>query len=304
MNNGAGISPEWIAVDWGTSNLRAWAMSGAEALAEVSSDRGMGTLKREEFEPALLELIEPWLSNGPKSAVACGMVGSRQGWIEARYAATPTAPCLSGATRAPVKDPRLSVHIIPGVKQETPPDVMRGEETQIAGFLAALPNFDGVLCMPGTHTKWVQVSAGEIVSFRTFMTGEMFALFAKSSVLRHSVRDGWDSEAFDVAISDALSKPESIAARLFEVRANDLLNNPGDGEARARLSGYLIGLERAARRPYWLGQHVATIGAARLSEHYSTALATQGVSVDHADATACTLAGLHAAYQTLKETVT
>ncbi len=303
MKNGADISAEWIAVDWGTSNLRVWAMSGGTPVAEAQSDRGMGGLNRDEFEPVLLDMVAPWLHDGPKVAVACGMVGSRQGWVEASYVATPTVPSLVNLTRAPLSDARLSVHIIPGVKQMSPPDVMRGEETQIAGFLAALPNFDGVLCMPGTHTKWAQISAGEIVSFRTFMSGEMFALLSKSSVLRHSVSDGWNAGAFDKAVSDALSRPESIAARLFEIRANDLLHTPSEGEARAQLSGYLVGLELAAARPYWLGQRVATIGAARLSEHYTTALASQGVSVDNADATACTLAGLHAAYSNIKETV-
>lgn len=304
MKNGAVISPEWIAVDWGTSNLRAWAMRGATPLAEAASPRGMGTLERSEFEGALLDIVGDWLGAAPMTAVACGMVGSRQGWAEASYAATPCTPLGANLTRAPVSDPRLSVHIIPGVKQVKPSDVMRGEETQIAGFLAQNPEFDGIVCLPGTHTKWVHISAGEIVSFRTFMTGEMFALLSKSSVLRHSVTDGWNETSFAEAISDAMSKPESIAARLFEIRADDLLTDTPQGDLRARLSGYLVGLELAAARAYWLGQEVALVGADTLSGLYDTALAAQGVSTRRADAEACTLAGLTAAYATLKETVT
>jgi 2-dehydro-3-deoxygalactonokinase len=97
--------------------------------------------------------------------------------------ASPRPDARSGAT----KDPRLRVSILPGLKQAVPPDVMRGEETQIAGFLAAAPGFDGVLCLPGTHAKWVQISAEEVVSFRTFMTGELFDLLSTQSVLRHSI---------------------------------------------------------------------------------------------------------------------
>ena len=206
---------DWIAVDWGTSNLRAWAMGADGApMAEASSGAGMNTLARDGFEPALLDLVGPWLAlDGPTTIVACGMVGARQGWIEAPYVATPCAPLHAEAmVRAPAADPRLSVHIIPGVSQASPPDVMRGEETQIAGFIAARPRFDGVLCLPGTHTKWVHVSAGEIVSFATFMTGEVFGLLANSSVLRHSVgSDEWSDADFAEAVEDAMARPEKFA---------------------------------------------------------------------------------------------
>ena len=89
-------------------------------------------------------------------------------------------------------DPRLTVPVIGGPAPDKPADVMRGEETQIAGFFFENQGFDGVLCLPGTHSKWVQISAGEIVSFRTFMTGEIFALLADRSVLRHTLDQEWD----------------------------------------------------------------------------------------------------------------
>ena len=173
---------DWIAVDWGTSRLRAWAMRDGVPVADAASDKGMGVLDRTGFEAALRELIEPWLGSDVMMVVACGMVGSRQGWAEAAYAAVPCAPSSGRATRANTRDPRLSVHILPGLKQNDPADVMRGEETQIAGHLARAPGFDGVICLPGTHTKWAQISAGEVVSFRTFMTGEMFALLSLSLI--------------------------------------------------------------------------------------------------------------------------
>lgn len=287
------LRPEWIAVDWGTSHLRAFAMQGAQVVAEVSSDRGMGKLDRGQFEPALLDLVAPWL-DGPVEVVACGMVGSRQGWHEAPYRAVPSTP-VDPATlvRVPTRDARLRLSIVPGLKQIAPADVMRGEETQIAGALALMPGFDGVLCLPGTHSKWVQVSAGEVVSFQTAMTGEMFALMSQQSVLRHGMAgDGWDDAAFDAALSDAISRPEKLGARLFALRAEGLLHNLSPAAARARLSGLLIGAELASARAYWLGQPVVIIGADRLAALYARALTAQGAAPKLLSVRDATLAGL------------
>jgi 2-dehydro-3-deoxygalactonokinase len=149
----------------------------------------------------------------------------------------------------------------------------------------------------------VHISAGEVVSFRSFMTGEMFDLLATASVLRHTVGEGWDAEAFSQAVSDALSRPETVAARLFSIRAEALLKGLDAGTARARLSGALIGLELAGARPYWLGQNVALIGAPKLSAIYAAALAAQGVPAEVADGAAMTRAGLAAARVLTMESV-
>lgn len=288
-------TPAWIAVDWGTTHLRATAMAAAGPIAQASSDDGMGVLKPAEFEPALLRLIGPWLaSNHSTPVIACGMVGSRQGWAEAKYRAVPCPPVAADAlTRVQTHDPRITVQIAPGLRQNAPADVMRGEETQIAGALALMPGFDGVMCLPGTHSKWVHVSAGEVVSFQTFMTGELFALLTTQSVLRHSIApDGFDDAAFDAGLSDALSRPERIAARLFTLRAEGLLADASPTSARSRLSGLLIGVELAAAKPYWLGQPVTLIGAETLCSHYARALMAQGLTPSTLSAADCTLAGL------------
>lgn len=292
---------DWIAVDWGTSNLRAWAMRDGVPVAEAGSDKGMGALDRDGFEPALLDLIEPWLGQRRMQVVACGMVGARQGWIEAPYAKVPCPPVSAGITRAPVKDPRLDVAILPGLAQDNPPDVMRGEETQIAGFLSDDPGFAGILCLPGTHTKWVQISAGEVVSFRTYMTGEMFALLSRQSVLRHSMDEGWDAPAFAGAVADGMASPNALAGRFFSIRAESLLAAPNPGAGKATLSGLLIGAELAAARSYWLGQRVAILGEGRLAGLYAQALEAQGTAPETRDVAEATLAGLAAAYQKLKE---
>jgi len=291
--------PDWIAVDWGTSNMRAWAMSDSGTiLADVTSDKGMGSLTPHGFAPALREAIAGWHHEGVP-IIACGMVGARQGWIEAPYAAVPCAASPEGFTKPDAGD--LDVHIIAGVMQTDPADVMRGEETQIAGFLARNKNWDGVICLPGTHTKWVHVSADEIVSFQTYMTGDLFAAISGHTVLRHSVSgDDWDADAFDAGVADGMARPERIAARLFSLRAEGLLNGMTNATARARLSGLLIGAELAGAKPYWLGQQIAVIGAGGLSALYVRALQTQFAPATQVKADAITLAGLSVAYRRLK----
>ncbi|WP_224816124.1 2-dehydro-3-deoxygalactonokinase [Hasllibacter sp. MH4015] len=293
---------DWIAVDWGTTHLRAWAMVGAEAKAEVSSADGMGKLPRDGFEPALLRLVEPWLGAGRMRVVACGMVGARQGWVEAPYVAVPARPTDLSPIVAPSADPRLHVSVVPGLSQAKPADVMRGEETQIAGFLAQNPKFDGVLVLPGTHSKWVRISAEEVVSFQTAMTGELFQLLAEESVLRHSVSaSGQNDDAFVQAVSDTISQPEKVSQWLFGLRAQNVLDGQDGTTARAKLSGYLIGSELAAARPYWLGQAVAIAGTPTLTRLYADALKTQGVTPDVHDAAPLTRAGLARVYATLTE---
>lgn len=287
------MKPDWIAIDWGTTNLRAWAMGAGGVLGQAISDQGMSRLNRDQFEPALLGLVAPWLDAcGPVPAVACGMVGSRQGWHEAPYRAVPCAPLSPlSLVSVPVQDPRLTLQIAPGLKQSKPADVMRGEETQIAGALALYPNFDGAFCLPGTHSKWVQISAGEVVSFQTHMTGEVFDLLSNQSVLRLGMA-GWDEAGFDQGVADGIARPEWLSANLFRLRAEGLIADLPPGAARARLSGLLIGAEIAAAKPYWLGNRVALIGSDKLNALYARALLAQGLVSQSLSSKDCTIAGL------------
>lgn len=264
----------------------------------------MGSLAPEGFEPALLDLIGRYLGDTPTPVICCGMAGARQGWKEAGYVSVPSPPpSVAEATKIVAKDPRITPIILPGLQQASPADVMRGEETQIAGFLAQQPDFDGVLCLPGTHTKWVHISAGEVVSFSTFMTGEMFAMLSTHSVLRHSIQtDGWDAASFLDALSESISYPQTLSARLFGLRAETVVNDMPSVVAKSRLSGMLIGLELAGARPYWLGQRIALIGDPKLTKLYQVALDQQGAPTDMVDGNAMTLAGLKAAYIGWKDT--
>lgn len=294
---------DWIALDWGTTHLRGWAMAGDTVLGEIRSDAGMNALvDRDAFERALLDAIAPWLpaakGGGTRlHVVACGMVGARQGWREASYLRVPTPP-RGEARFVPTRLDAVDVAILPGVAQDDPPDVMRGEETQIAGLLAAEPDFEGLVCLPGTHTKWARIAQGRIVGFRTAMTGELFDLLSTRSVLRHSLDPHWDEGLFAAAVAEAAAAPEHLPVTLFGIRARQLLHGAIAGECRARLSGLLIGAELAALAAFRKGvAAVRVIGAPALASHYARALRAVGQGAIVHDDAQTTRAGLLAAYR-------
>ncbi|WP_168016026.1 2-dehydro-3-deoxygalactonokinase [Halomonas salinarum] len=301
----------WIAVDWGSSNLRAWALDDEDRIiAETSSQRGMLGLTPDEFEGALLDVIGNWLpaqGNGTEVLI-CGMAGARQGWVEAAYLpltddADVFADLGSRLTTVPTRDARLDVQIVPGLCQQpdmapTPQgfDVMRGEETQLAGLVARRPGFDGAVCLPGTHAKWARLKDGRISGFTTFMSGELFKLLSQDSVLRHSLKsddlagsfnDEAQRAAYLEGIDTALADPGRLSAELFGIRARDLLDSRlPSGTARgawlgARLSGMVLGLELAgATANLATGSQVVLIGAESLCQRYRLALEHLGFAVD------------------------
>lgn len=290
----------WIAVDWGTTQLRAWALAaGGEVLHRAASTRGMGSLAVDQFEAALLELIDGWLTaDRVTEVVACGMVGARQGWREAPYAEVPCAPqAMARVIRPEVSDARLRVSIIPGLCQRSPADVLRGEETQIAGLLAEWPDYHGLVCLPGTHSKWAEVRGGQVLGFQTFMTGELFALLSGQSVLRHGMQGDHhlDLPAFDAGLRAAAERP--LLGALFGLRAESLLEGLAPAAARSRLSGLLIGQELAGLPEHWQALPVCVIGDGEAAERYRHALATLSIAAQTLGAEQVTLAGLAAAHQ-------
>ena len=289
------MNVDWIAVDWGTTHLRVWAMSSQDqVIAQASSDQGMGGLAPSQFEGALLKLIDPWLDNNSElTVIACGMVGSRQGWQEAPYAQF-NKSMSSSAVWVKTIDPRLRIAILPGVCQLAPPDVMRGEETQILGALTLEPNFEGMLCLPGTHTKWAKVKNGQLVNFKTCMTGEIFGLLSSSSVLSHSVSGSvMDMPSFREGVLKVFSEPHSLSSNLFAIRAEDMLNQLDSTVSRAHLSGYLIGSELAGIfSEHSLTSETLLIGSEQLSELYETALDAIGKPTRIISGEHCTLTGL------------
>ena len=287
-----------IVADWGTSNLRIWGMDHQGNIVHTAnSDKGMSSLEPSEFEPYLISQIKNWLpreENARCHVVICGMAGAKSGWKEAPYLKVPCPPIDKEKTiQVETKDKRISVSILPGIMQKSPPDVMRGEETQIAGYLSKKPDFDGIICLPGTHTKWVHISVGEIVSFRTFMTGEIYQTLSECSILKNSVKSNdFDFTTFLEAFEDTYSNPALLSSKLFGLRAADLLENISTKFLKSKLSGYLVGSELAGAKSYWLGQNIVMIGNDELCILYKKALKNLGLNVTIENTQDVTLSGL------------
>ncbi|MEQ8284651.1 2-dehydro-3-deoxygalactonokinase [Thalassospira sp.] len=299
--------PTWVAVDWGTSNLRVWAMDdSANILGTVESPLGMNAIADDPelgFEGVLIGLIEGWLVEGaaPLPVVICGMAGARQGWLEAPYCEVPAAPAdlAMGAVHPEVSDPRISVSILPGLCQRGDADVMRGEETQLVGFMAQNPDFSGWVCLPGTHSKWARLSGGQILAFRTYMSGEVFALLSQNSILRHSVDETWDDVAFVDAVRSANAQPSGFLHSLFTVRAGALVAKDGAvvPPGASVLSGAVIGAEIAdVLSLLRAGDEIALIGTGKLASLYQAALVVHDHKATPMDGAAITLAGLARAH--------
>ena len=287
-----------IAADWGTSNLRIWGIDHrGHVINTINNGKGMASLIPSEFEPYLISLIESWLpkeGNAKCPIIICGMAGAKTGWKEAAYLKAPCPPInKKKIIQVETYDQRISVSIVPGIMQTSPPDVMRGEETQIAGYLSKNPDFDGIICLPGTHTKWVHISANEIVSFKTFMTGEIFLSLSERSILKTSVQSNdFDSTSFLEAFEDTYSNPALLSSKLFGLRAADLLENTSTKFLKSKLSGYLIGCELAGAKSYWLGQNIIMIGNDDLCILYQKALKKLGMNATIENTQNVTLNGL------------
>ena len=287
-----------IAADWGTSNLRIWGIDHrGQVIDTINNGKGMSSLIPSEFEPYLISLIESWLpkeGNAKCPIIICGMAGAKNGWKEAAYLKAPCPPInKKKIIQVETDDQRISVSIVPGIMQTSPPDVMRGEETQIAGYLSKNPDFDGIICLPGTHTKWAHISANEIVSFKTFMTGEIFLSLSEGSILKSSVQSNeFDSTSFLEAFEDTYSNPALLSSKLFGLRAADLLENTSTKFLKSKLSGYLIGCELAGAKSYWLGQNIIMIGNNDLCILYQKALKKLGINTTIESTQNVTLNGL------------
>jgi len=297
------VKAKWIAADWGTTHMRAWAIDEqGEVLAYSESNEGMKDLQQNEFEPVLLRLIENWLDNKKITPVmACGMVGARQGWVETPYLKTPCVPIdKTQLTVATTKDTRIQVNLVPGVMQHKPADIMRGEETQIAGFIKENPSFNGIVCLPGTHTKWVNVKAGQIENFRTFMTGELFGVISNKTLIKHSIEsDGWDQASFENGVIKGFDNPGLISSDLFSLRSESIVNDLDSNSARSILSGLLLGVELNGAKNYWKNKNVIIIGSELLSKNYQKGLKILGGKSHPFSLEAATLLGLTSAYMEL-----
>jgi 2-dehydro-3-deoxygalactonokinase len=237
--------------------------------------------------------------------IICGMAGARQGWVEAGYIDTPAALATVLERAVIVPGTARDIRILPGIAQRNPdaPDVMRGEETQLLGALGMDAMDEAVVCIPGTHSKWAVVKAGTVERFATFMTGELFSVVSRETILSHAVagaEEPDDISAFKSAVVAAFETPALAANLLFQVRSRQLLFGGSAASARERISGTLIGLELAAGlagdRPKG---GIALVASGRLALMYQNAFETLAVPVRSIDAEDAVRRGLSMAAQAI-----
>lgn len=299
--------PAFLACDWGTTNLRAWLMADdGRVLKSRDFPLGVSQLAPGEAARRFRDEVRPGLVAEGLPAILCGMIGSTLGWAVADY-----LPCPAGlgdlrGALLKVDDGAAPVVIVPGLScagLTGAPDVMRGEETQVFGWTRLAPERRRgrwAVCHPGTHAKWILVEDGAIVRFVTAMTGELFAVLRKHSVLKSDAPPD-DEAAFDEGVA-AAGDGGALASRLFSVRSRVVAGDAAPETTPSYLSGLLIGAEVAAA-PAMLGlgedASIALVGEPALCRWYARALKGAGrtVSVHNGDEAA--RAGLFALHQEL-----
>jgi 2-dehydro-3-deoxygalactonokinase len=274
-----------IAIDWGSSSLRGARVSGDGAvLEERSFAAGILTVPPGGFAAALRHHFGDWLTAPDTLCLMAGMIGSRQGWIEAPYAACPANAADIARQLTWVVPGRVA--IVPGLscERDGAPDVMRGEETQVFGALQ-LFGLGGAarvtLVLPGTHSKWVQVERGVVRGFATLMTGEVYALLRHQSILARTlpVDDAvFDEAAFDAGVAHSL-RGNGLLGAAFSVRSLSLFERLPEPHRPSYLSGLVIGEELRAQREQ-AGDRIVLVGSPTLAPRYERALALLGARTE------------------------
>lgn len=266
-----------IAVDWGTSSFRAFRLDAAGGVLERrSSALGILHVPGGDFAAVLRDQAGDWLAAGESEVLLSGMVGSRQGWVEAPYLRCPAGPREIAAALVPVPFDGARVRLVPGLSdmdEADVPEVMRGEETQLLGVLDTMGG-EGLACLPGSHSKWAVIKGGRIASFRTYMSGEVFSALRAGTILGRMMVDGpSDAAAFAEGVARS-GAPGHVLHHLFGVRTRGLFGTLADTASASYLSGLLIGHEIRAALP--AGGRVCLIGAASLTALYASAIAACG----------------------------
>ncbi|MBL8569245.1 MAG: 2-dehydro-3-deoxygalactonokinase [Phreatobacter sp.] len=284
MGSAAGIGAGIIGVDWGTTSFRAALMDGTGAILDrITGKQGLLGVENRDFEGVLERALAGWDADRTLSVVASGMVTSRTGWLETPYLPCPAGPAELAAalSRFDTKGGRR-IAFVTGMSfrhADGAPDVMRGEETQIAGLGIA---GERLAVMPGTHSKWVSVSGGRIIGFRTAMTGDVFAAVKDHTVLKLTTAESTGStEAFAAGVrTGAADDGAGLLGKLFRQRAGSLLGDFPANETAERLSGLLIGAEIAEARSFapGVGGPVLIVGGEELAARYRAAFEALGMA--------------------------
>ena len=286
-----------IAIDWGTSSLRGALLDGkGHVLEERSHPRGILTVPAGGFPGLFEELFGDWMRPTGSFCLISGMAGSKQGWVEAPYCACPAGRVEVGRRIIDIDAvPGARIAIVPGLSDEHAgvPDVMRGEEVQIFGAMELTGLSEGVFVLPGTHNKWASVKKGRVAGFRTYMTGEFYALLSQHSILARTL----DASAplDEAAFLEGVTRSENghgLLHNAFGTRTLALFERMPKEELSSYLSGLLIGEELRTQALQASGE-VILIGSSNLTERYTLALRATGVATRTLGAEA-TWAGLHA----------
>jgi 2-dehydro-3-deoxygalactonokinase len=268
-----------IGVDWGTTSFRAFRIARDGAIRDRRTAlRGLLNVPDNRFADTLREEVGPWLAAGEDHVLLSGMIGSRQGWMEAPYLPCPAGAAEVGAGLMAIEFDWGQVRVVPGLSatdEAGVAEVMRGEETQVFGVLAAMGG-SGLACLPGTHSKWVRVEDGRIVGFTTHMTGEAFGALRGHTILGRMMREGpADGAPFDAGVSRS-GEPGGLLHHIFGARSLVLAGELAETDAAAYLSGILIGHEVRAALAGRHGEVVHIIGAPELTMLYARAISAQG----------------------------
>jgi 2-dehydro-3-deoxygalactonokinase len=267
------MSDRFIALDWGTSSFRAYLVDqNGEIIAERSGPDGILTVTDGDFEPVLERHIDDWDEALP--ILASGMITSKQGWIEVPYCACPAGLReVANALRHHTTSESRAIAFVPGLTcvNDGVPDVMRGEETQIFG---SLDGASGQFVLPGTHSKWASVKKGRIETFRTYMTGEIFAAATGHTILGRLMEEGdHDRQAFAHGVNQGLVQGKRLLHALFSARTLALFGEVKPESVESYLSGLLIGAEIGSEPKRGT---VTLVGSPALCARYSEAFAVAG----------------------------
>ncbi|WP_153140484.1 2-dehydro-3-deoxygalactonokinase [Paraburkholderia agricolaris] len=279
------MNQPFISLDWGTSNLRATLVSAQGwIVGSRSAEGGVMAVKDGQFLQSFNSLCSDWIADHGCPIIASGMIGSRQGWVEAPYVDCPATPAsvARSLTSFPLSD-RVTMHIIPGLRCGAGTrmyDVMRGEETQIWG---ADVGPDTICVLPGTHSKWALVGEqSRIRKFATYMTGELYGLLTKHGILGRLMQFGAsDHEAFVAGAQLGLDDQSQATHVIFAARTAGLMDEVPPAGLPDYLSGILIGLEvKSARERERIAsaaeKPVTLIGDDSLCQRYETVLRLAG----------------------------
>ncbi|MEO8333942.1 MAG: 2-dehydro-3-deoxygalactonokinase [bacterium] len=264
-------TPSLIVLDWGTTALRAYLLDDSGHVLDTrSAPHGIMHVPDSDFAAIFESVTADWPA---LTAIAAGMIGSANGWLEVPYCAAPAG--IDELVAGLALMPNATLNIVPGVATYgSIPNVMRGEETQIVGALSLHPDLaaHSRLVLPGTHSKWVHVVDGKITDITSFMTGELFAIMRDHSILGRFASDtAATDDAFARGVLAARNSQNGVSPLLFSARSLVLTQRLAPGSALEYLSGLLIGDE--VRCGLADGTHPsALVGDATLCARYHTAL--------------------------------